>query len=409
MADEALAAIPSSANTMADAKEATVNSFINRMQRLSGGTSSGEGAETLRQGARQASEAFWTQERALRNQMLQDAGGVVVGPQDMPQAMRLLQDWDAAINRNPATNDYLLSARDELAELVDEAQNVGLPFGQLREKLTHITQSLQSPQAGTGYVGKAGQARRNMEKALRADAKNAVAQQAPQAAPSVQAYDRFVSSNLQPGLTGKTNADLLETIGKKETDQLLSWAMQGSQNGPNRIKSLRKMMPNDQWETISKAALQRMGKQPGGVEDFSVGTFTTNWRKMDDAARKSLFGDDYEFLKRMAKLGEDIKKVEQEANRSKTAQTLMLPQMLQMLASAGAGLGAGGEGAAAGALAGVVGPWAAARGMTSPGFSRFIAGGGIPGLQEVGGTLGRLALTPELQSMMALEQGRVQR
>ena len=407
MAAAGLETVPSATNTMNEARQRTVDSMADRLLGVSGRRSKGEGALALREGQEQASAGFWERERELRAQLSEAAGDLPIVPTTMPETVALQQQWARALQDNPSAAAHLQPALDEATSLLDDASNGGVPYDLLRERMTHITQSLQNPAAGTGYVGKSGQALAKLEKALRADARGSVAEGRPDAFPIAQEYDEYVSSYLTPGGSGKSEAQVIEQMGKRETDQLMSFALGGSKGGGQRLEQMRSVMPAEQWETFSQAVLQQMGSRGGGADEFSIAQFTTRWRQMDPAARRAVFGKEHDFLDRLATMGEQMKISDMEKNASKTAQNLNLARTLQTVGGGAGGLAAGGGdpliAAAVGAGATAL-PWAAAKGLTSEGFGQFAAGGGVPLISGLGGTAGRgMALTPEAQALMRLE------
>jgi hypothetical protein len=120
---------------------------------------------------------------------------------------------------------------------------------------------------------------------------------------------------------------------------------------------------------------------------------------MDDEARKAVFGDDYDVLSRLAKIGEDMKEMEQAANQSRTARDMVMAQTLQTLGGGALG-GMTGEPATAllGAGASVAAPWLAAKGLTSRGFADFALGGGLipPAAAGAAGRMG-VEFMPDVQ------------
>jgi hypothetical protein len=247
-----------------------------------------------------------------------------------------------------------------------------------------------------------------LEKALRNDARNTVNTLAPEHSGTVGKYDKFVKEHLTEGASGKSPGATLKQMGSSETDNLMNYALGGAKGGGARLEVMRDMMPEDQWETFKQATLQKMGSRAGGTDEFSLAQFTTEWRRMDNKAKKAIFGDDYSYLDRMAELGEKVKIGDMEKNVSKTAQSMIMGSTLQAMIPAGIG-GAGGDmlTAAASGAASVAAPWLAAKGLTSQGFGRFAAGGGMPGVSALGGIGVRgLTLTPEMRSLLELERAR---
>jgi hypothetical protein len=117
----------------------------------------------------------------------------------MPDTVALLQESQAKLTQNPELYGHLRPASEEAVKLMQETTDRGLPYAAgLREEMTHITQSLKSPQA-----------------------------------------------------------DTLRQMDSGETDQLVNYALGGSKGGGERLETMRKLMPEEQWETCKQSVLNK--------------------------------------------------------------------------------------------------------------------------------------------------------
>lgn len=369
---------------MQAARENTMRSFENRVDDISTAVGGGRGLdpnEALRTGQTAASDTFRSNQKQLQDAMFAGAADVRVTPEDMSESRALLSQWKQAARESPNTAQHLESAIAELDGYVEDATRGGIPFKMMRERLTHITQSLASPQAGTEYIGKAGQARKKMEQALRADTRQAVGNQAPAAAQAVEEHDGYVRQFVaEEGPTGKTNAELLGQMDKRETDGLVTWAKSGSKSGAARLQQLQGLLPPEQWDQFRAAYLARMGRNPKSGE-FSPTRFRGAFNELTGEAQQALFGREYSAVADLSEVGELVAGVEQLVNRSNTAIT-----------GANIGLGTVGAGtgynaitsgeplAALGAAAAMAAPaanYGISKAVTSPKFAQW-AGGTLP-------------------------------
>lgn len=96
-----------------------------------------------------------------------------------------------------------------------------------------------------------------------------------------------LSDQLQPLLRGD-RGDVPE--------QLFRAVERGGKDGATRVRELRFAMGDEQWDDVSSAVLDRMGRATPGQQDaegtaFSAETFLTNWNRVfSDEAKDAFFG-----------------------------------------------------------------------------------------------------------------------
>lgn len=161
-------------------------------------------------------------------------------------------------------------------------------------------------------------------------------------------------------------------------EEAYRYAMGQAKDGATRLFALRRSMDQDQWGVLASEVLRKMGEPtPGtaGVQSsFSPAKFLTEFSKLSESgAADALFkGTPYAALvpklESLAKVSAAIKDTAAMANPSGTASANVYMNILT-----GGAIGAGasslsGNDPITGAAAGVVGPYAAAKLMTSPKF-----------------------------------------
>lgn len=78
-------------------------------------------------------------------------------------------------------------------------------------------------------------------------------------------------------------------------EKVYNAVMAGSGEGGTTLKRVMEALPDDGKKSLTAAVLNRMGRPMPGqaglpAEQFSPGTFMTNWSKLSDEARRELFG-----------------------------------------------------------------------------------------------------------------------
>jgi len=139
--------------------------------------------------------------------------------------------------------------------------------------------------------------------ALSEDMKQAAVEAGPQAQQAYERANRFYKASIK-----RIEDDLKPIMGKLERkgytpEDVFKVAVRGSNEGAFRLLQLKKSLNSDEWSEVSAGLLQRIGKAINSKQDetgelFSTETFLTNWNKLNDKAKKSLFnGTKYQGLK----------------------------------------------------------------------------------------------------------------
>lgn len=116
---------------------------------------------------------------------------------------------------------------------------------------------------------------------------------------------------------GKARIDQLEPLLNGSPERTFAQINRAAGQGPaanaGLLRSLQRSMPDQDWGDVGAAVLRKMGAPTAGTKeivggaDFSPASFVTNWNKLSDAAKDTLFGaqgssgrDNIEALTRVA-------------------------------------------------------------------------------------------------------------
>jgi len=142
------------------------------------------------------------------------------------------------------------------------------------------------------------------------DLGNAAQAQGPSAARAFQAANNYYKA-------GQQRIDQIEPLLSGSPEQTFAKinraAGQGASANAGLLTSLQRSMPPDDWGNVGAAVMRRMGEPTPGAKDvvhgsdFSPASFVTNWNKLSDSAKDTLFGaegtaqrDNIEALTRVA-------------------------------------------------------------------------------------------------------------
>ena len=163
-------------------------------------------------------------------------------------------------------------------------------------------------------------------------------------------------------------------------EQVFDIAMRGSNKGGTTLAALKKELTGEEWGVLSSTVLRRMGLTPASAqgatgEIFSPNTFLTNWNKLAPEAKAQLFDssrhkDLAQSLDRIARITESMKNTGKLANSSNTAPTA---EIIRLLTFGGTGAMHSPTAAGIGVATSLLGPYGAARLMTSPTFTRWLS------------------------------------
>lgn len=249
--------------------------------------------------------------------------------------------------------------------------------------------------------------------ALTDDVADVASAQGPEATQALNRANEFyrdgatrLSDQLQPLLRGD-RADVPE--------QLFRAVERGGKDGATRIRELRMAMSEDQWDDVSRATLDRIGRATPGQQDaegaaFSAETFLTNWNRVfSDEAKDVFFGRGGQQFR------DDIDAIARTLSRRRDAARILANPSGTAAASANiAGLTGVGGAALAGrpdlaglGLAGIVTSYGAGDLITRPWFARWAAQAIDVPSERAPSMLARLSATAQMAGTPE-DQARVQ-
>lgn len=370
-------------------------------------TNKTQAGEALQSGARRAADRFSARQTELYDDAFAKVGANT--PTTLPGVTALRQRLEAELAGAPNSRATAIGpVLERIKALEADAAQAGgaIDFATFRKIRTDLGRILKQPITNESQ-GAAQDNLRALYGALTDDMKATAQSVSPEAAKALATadrYTRFYKTQSEPVLNA--------TVAKDTAEQAYNFALVGGKDGASRLLSLRRNLKADEWGEVAAATLRRMGQANPGVQGasgdtFSVGTFLTNWNKMDPAAKSALFsgtarGSVPKELDNLAKIAGDIKGTAALANTSRTGGTNALIAALSAGAGAGAAALTGRLDVATGAIAGAAAPFvagaASARLLTSPAFVRWLATP-VP-LEAVPAHIQRLqrlvALQPEL-------------
>jgi hypothetical protein len=140
----------------------------------------------------------------------------------------------------------------------------------------------------------------------------------------------------------RRNAELLEKLDKfykvdnpeALAQSILRDAQGGSKGNYNRLFALKRAMRQEEWDEIASGIIREMGTPTRGARglaqeaDFSVNTLLSNWRGIDDQAKRALFAsgknaEHFQALNQFARVADRLANFESLVNSSRTATNLI--------------------------------------------------------------------------------------
>lgn len=190
--------------------------------------------------------------------------------------------------------------------------------------------------------------------------------------------------------------DFLDRLAKKSAtpEDIFIASVQGK-NGASKIRAIRKSLKPDEWETVAKTHLSRLGRATGGrageLDAFSAETFFTNLAKMSPEARTAIFGG-------VKGLGKSVDDLSRAAQRMRAAsRTGANPSGTALGVADIATVTALTTGAITGSLLPIIatavtvtGANVGARLFENPAFIKWLSRAGNIGAAQIGGHLARL-------------------
>lgn len=262
--------------------------------------------------------------------------------------------------------------------LKDAAKNDGrIPLKALRALRSELGANAKSPLTAPIKDVASGKASA-LYGAITNDIKTAVKNKSPELSRQFDEMMEFEASLFQ------NEFPLLEKIIKSGYDsKAYKAALSTAKDGGEQLKLLRKSLTPEEWDIVAGSVFDKLGKATAGKQNitgdqFSVGTFLTEWNKLAPEAKDVLFRSGTkkstrEDLDNFLTVIGSLKDVEAVANYSGTG---MVNNFRQAMFAPLVGGAAGGiEGAAAATIGQVALPFGMARLITNPRFVRWLANG----------------------------------
>ncbi len=183
----------------------------------------------------------------------------------------------------------------------------------------------------------------------------------------------------------RRNAELLEKLDKfykvdnpeALAQSILRDAQGGSKGNYNRLFALKRAVRQEEWDEIASGIIREMGTPTRGARglaqeaDFSVNTFLTNWRGIDDQAKRALFAsgknaDHFEALNKFSRVADRLANFESLVNTSRTTTNLINFSAL----ATGGGLIAAGQIPAL--ILGSLGTYGVSAFLASPAYTKWL-------------------------------------
>lgn len=384
-AENTLSQMPTSAKTMAGARDATFDAIHNRVGEVANryGTPKPRElmGEEIAQSAVDQLKIFDQRASDLTRDMADAIGFDNVVPVNNLTALR--DKYTAMLEESPSTFGYLKGPLSDISGFIDEAAEAGgMPVRLINKKRQVIGEELKSPQQ-SGYTKNQEKAYREIYGASARDIEDAAAGAGPDAQRALELQKRYIRQpqTAQAG-TKKSLVNELTAIGNSTGKQAYTKMMDAAKAGPQTLNRMRKSMDMDTWNDFRSTVLDDMGKATPGAQSaagdaFSANTFLTNWNKVPAASRDVLFGGK-EFagqaasLNKLSKVMESVKSTEKLRNFSNTGAFNMWYNMLTGGATAPAVI-SGDMVQAVGTVGSMFGlPYATAKLMTNPSFIKFL-------------------------------------
>lgn len=344
---------------------------------------------TIRDASERAATRF-----ANRREQIDEALYQEVGPDTLvsaPYVRQLVRDLEGELANAPASRGPVLRQALERANAILQdvaptrsatgqvTSGAGIPFRTLRQIRTDIGRELERPDV-SGYTPASEASLRRLYGALSDDIGAAADAAGPRARQLLSLHDRYVRFNRN------VNIPTLQRIADTGTDeQAFNLAVTAAKDGGSMLERLRRNFRPEEWDTVAASVFSKLGRaNPGqqeasgimeAADDFSAGTFLTNWSKLSPEAKRALFGGS-----RYEAVAPEIDALVRSAGRLKDAGKMSNPSgtarnTIAALTVLGAGSQAlQGDFQNAGMTVGgaVLAPRVVARLLTSPGFVRWL-------------------------------------
>lgn len=295
---------------------------------------------------------------------------------DNPQALGNTRDILTKFAQEASTGPEsgIMKIGTDILQKAD-AQGGGLAFESLKKFRSKVGDMMKDPSLISTRDIQSGDLKR-LYGALTQDMEQAAKAAGPKAHASWRAANKYFEISINQ------KVPILEEIVKKGySEDAYNIVMRASEKGGSRLRTLRRQMPNDEWNAVSGTIFGNLG---GEGTTFSANTFLTNWKKLSPEAKTALWAGTkhqglYKQINEFASVAGDFKSIEALANKSKTGSVLMFFSLYGALGGAVGGIagrGAGGAISGATTLASLSAiPYATAKLFTSQPFVRWLTQG----------------------------------
>lgn len=327
-------------------------------------------------------------------------------PIDISNTKQALADINAGIAAAPQTS--ALMQNPKLVQLeraigTDTGGGTQLPYEAVKQIRTMIGDQLSDFQLTSDLPRSK---LKQLYATLSDDMKTAAENAGPQARQAWQEANAFYKA-------GQERIDTLQRVIDKNggPEAVFNAAMSGTKDGATTLNRVMSALEPAERKTVSAAVINRLGKsnpsaQNAAGDEFSMGTFLTNWNKLSPQARKTLFGgygqDFADNMDSIARVASNVRTGSQYlANPSGTAPSLAQIGTITGLASA---IFTGNFPTAAGILGGAGVTNLSARLMTNPNFVRFLAKRGEDSVNSLPATISALNVAAKEKKDPELKQ-----
>lgn len=331
---------------------------------------------------KQSAQPFYNEMRG-RFQEMDDSLSRLV-PKEIPtipnKTIGMIDDLKSKFGTDVNTAEFFKNS--EVSKLVTalekdigQSGGIGVRFGTLQAARSRVGEMMADPNVQK-TIPKAELSR--LYGALSEDMKSAM-KNTPEALKLFNTQNKFWSA------VSTRMDDTMESIAKAGSPEMAyNIAMQGGKQGGSKLFSIKRSMEaagkSQQWDDMVAGVIDRMGK-PKADAPFDPVAFLRNYNTLPQNTKTALFYGEgkagyAQSLERLAKISTSMRESSKLANTSNTAGTWWLLNMMQMTAGGLVGAAVGGPGLqtmAAGALGGIVLPNAAARLITQPWFTKWLA------------------------------------
>lgn len=344
--ESALTNLPGSQSVMQRAAEKSLEEMDTAANRIAGDFSTGgRGGQSrvltqqgtggkMKQAAEGYGDRFAATRKTIDDQLAQEIGPDTLVP--VANVRKLVTDLEGELANAPASRAPVLEKTLERARAViadasptrnaagQATSGAGIPFKALRQIRTDTGLLLENPDV-SGYSPPGLVGLRKFYGSLAEDIKAAATTAGPKAEKLLTLHDRYVRFNRN------VNLPALQRIADAGTDeQAFRVALAGAKDGGSQLMAMRRTMKPEEWDVVSGSVLQKLGRAKAGAQEasgiadeadnFSPGTFLTNWSNLSKEAKVALFGGN-----RYDAIAPELDALVRTAGRLKDAQKMANP------------------------------------------------------------------------------------